>query len=199
MKKPSLIVGLNISSVVLPLVFNKYDPYYYYGSQIEKYMISLKWAFKGQAIRFGISANFNNNKGADNDSIKNSYKQNTVYLGFGYEKYRCLGKGFMLYYGIDGIFSQYNSVNKYNSTVYSSREYSSKTYNYGVSPVLGILFNINHYLSFSTEMSYDAIFTKSTSKSLTNPSSSNDHTTTNNGFSTTFNAPTSLILQIRLN
>ncbi len=96
------------------------------------------------------------------DSTHSNFKNNSVMWRAGFEVQQTISKRFVLYYGLDYFESistnesdekiVYNKPNPpVLPTVYYSRIYKYSGKLYGGGPLMGVQFNLNKYVSISTE------------------------------------------------
>lgn len=122
-----------------------------------KRIINEKGAFR-LATSFAMSKNEYNY--TDHIRIEN---KTTITPRIGYE-FRMNFEKWMVFYGIDIVASYSNNINEYTRTdpAESDRNNYREEENKGIgfSPILGVQYRLNKWISFSTETSFDFMYTK---------------------------------------
>lgn len=115
-----------------------------------------------------------------------------MHLAIGLEHYQYLGKKWTFYYGID-ITSDFNSnKSKSDRTKNSYYESVDESNGFGISPVLGIVFQITNRMSVATETSYNMSYTKTISRKTEYPLSQYNRNSFDAGLQSTFIPPTAI-------
>jgi hypothetical protein len=167
----------------------------FYGSS-PYYIISYKRFFKSNALRFGVGGDISDDNSTKNDTIDSKYSRYSFNVGLGIEHYFYLSKRWNFFFGIDATASYLENVHVQGNSTTSSYKSNDFQYGFGVSPLIGIQFNINRRLSLSTETSYNISYTYGIDKRTQTPPSSYDYETKSHGLQSTFYAP--LGIKIRL-
>jgi hypothetical protein len=135
--------------------------------------IGYKYSIKNGALRIGSSFSYSNanNKfsSSTNPQTSNSRSFN-IDPKIGYEFHRDFNK-FQILYGTDIKGYYQNSITKntsYNATVEVVYIYEKNTYGIGISPFIGLKYQINNFISITTETSFDILYSKSKSKDENN-------------------------------
>jgi len=130
-----------------------------------KRIINKKGALR-LATSFAISKNETNY--TDRVRIEN---KTTITPRMGYE-FRMNFEKWMVFYGVDIVASYSNNTNDYRLTdpAESDRNVYREENNKGIgfSPILGVQYRLNKWISFSTETSFDFMYTKTETFENTN-------------------------------
>ncbi len=185
------VIGIDATGLLLQFFNLNTNSYFYY-----PYMISYKRIFKSNAFRFDVGGNFFNNSETTNDTIGDNRVRNDYNIGIGFEHYSYLSKKWNLFFGADVVLNYTYNDYKYNYTSTLSSRQTTKSFGYGVSPLLGLQFKINSRFSVSTETSYDIIFTSATDSRTQTPTSIYDENSKSDGLQTQFHAPTTINFRI---
>ncbi|MCW3105079.1 MAG: hypothetical protein JWO09_3519 [Bacteroidetes bacterium] len=113
-------------------------------------LISYRRIFKSNALRIGLGGNVVSDDQSLTDSTGTTHGNYNAGIRVGYEHYCYLAKKWMWYFGADlTVGHSVNNTTNYNAiATYKS---SQTTNSYGISPFLGVTFNINPRLSIATE------------------------------------------------
>ena len=190
-KKYKNVFGIDATGLLKQ--FLNFSNSYYYASP---YMIIYKRTFKSNALRVGIRGSLYNASGTTNDTLGASSTRNSINIGLGFEHYQYLSKRWALYFGADVLMGYSYSESQYDYSANTSTQRTTITYNYGASPLLGLLFKLNSRLSISSETSYDILHTQTTFDDVDTPSSMYDRHSKSKSLASQFNAPTSIIFRI---
>jgi len=143
-------------------------------SSINDFGIGYKHTFKNSALRFGSTFYYNSQEqGYDNNNYSYISKSLRVRPRIGYEFHQNYNK-LQLLYGFDltGIIEDYNRTRENGQD--DDYLHESNTYGAGISPIIGLKYQINKTISITTETSFDVMFTQSETYNK-----SNDHESTN--------------------
>ena len=165
------------------------------------YLVSYKRLLKkNHALRFGIGGRiWNRNETMDQTNMQDQTKITSYRfkVRLGYEFRNPFGKRWLFYYGGDLLtgyyFMQQNTVHT-STSVYKS-EVKSKTFTWGIGPVIGFEFALNSRLSLSTEGSL--YFMYSHSKENYNATEASPHETTSKNSYVNIHVPLSLYINYR--
>jgi hypothetical protein len=184
------IIGIDATGLLQQFFNLNTDSYLAY-----PYMISYRRVFKSNALRIGFGGNFFNNTETFND--KNEVKDNytDINVGIGYEHYRYLGERWNFYFGADAIVNYSNHKFHYSSSNSELIETSYKSIAFGVSPLLGLVFELNPRLFLATETNYDIAYKLAERVQIYSPEAGGKSTTKEKGFYTSFHAPVMLNLR----
>lgn len=164
------------------------------------YQLQYKRYFGKNALRAGVGINSSqtHNYTSFLDTVDYTSSIFSGVLGVGYERQVNLSKRWQLYYGAD-FFGEYEYTYTRQEYVPSYQVYRQKItgYGYGISPLLGIAFNINKRLSLGTEASYDVEYktTKEARSSTGDPTYDQIHKTQQ--FLLNFHAPTAINFRVK--
>ena len=135
-------------------------------TSINDFGIGYKRTIKNGELRFAYSGYYNNQETIDADNTYVS-TTNTFRLKsrLGYQFHQDYNK-LQLFYGIDFTGQLENAKTVRFNTSSSQNDYSSDqiTFGNGISPFIGIKYQINKTISISTETSFDVSFSKSERK-----------------------------------
>ncbi len=154
------MVGVNATSFVKSfLSFNDQAP-----SGTPFQFTYRKIGENGKAFRSKLGLNFSNTTSkAQGDDDKTTLTFVNIQLGLGYEKRFQLDKRWLIYTGIDGLFGIEQTIVKNTSGTDLSTDQEQEILG-GVSPVIGIQFNITERLNLSTEAGMPLTYTANTQK-----------------------------------
>ncbi|MFM9983730.1 MAG: outer membrane beta-barrel protein [Flavobacteriales bacterium] len=147
----------------------------------------------GKAFRSKLGLNYSNSTSEEaGEDDKSTLTFLNIQLGLGYEKRFQLEKRWLIYTGIDGLFGIEQTILKNTSGNDESTDQEQEVLG-GVSPVLGIQFNITERLSLSTEAGIPIVYKMNTQKFSGEFS---DAKITTNSFQLTPSLPTFLYLNL---
>lgn len=165
------------------------------------YIISYKRLLtKNHALRFGIGGNsLNRNQTNSQTNMQDQLKIKSYSFSarLGYEFRNPFGKRWLFYYGGDLLtgysYTQQNNV--HTSTSIFKSEVKSKTFTWGIGPVIGFEFALNSRLSLSTEGSL--YFMHSHKKDNYSATNASPMKTINKSSFVTIHTPLSLFINYR--
>lgn len=161
------------------------------------YMLMYKREIKNSAIRSGIKIYHTESKGTKNDTVENSTKRYTYFVGLGYERKVNIYKYWRLFYGIDGGFeySSENSKYQYTQTYYSTKK--AESYQYSLLPFvsLGVEFNSRIILTTSSYLTF--AYSQNQSSDIDTPANKYDEKTKGNGFNIQYIYPSNITLFVK--
>ena len=146
-KKIRTELGLNITNTLAGF-FNSGGS----NLSVDEYLFSLKIGNRKGAMRFATNFNTRSNSEFLVTGTRD-LRENEVFLRGGYEFRRPVEKGFMLYYGLDGVLElEFEEVN-FNSFSNENINSLKTTTGFGGGPILGIQYFISKRVALSTEAS----------------------------------------------
>ena len=147
------IIGVDLYFLLSQLSLLNHESNYFESP----YLINYKRKFNNNAIRFNIGGLIFNTFDGSIESGNNKHFDDELNIGIGYERYSYINKKWAYFYGVDAI--RYYSRNGYNNTNGSYHDESTlKKYSYGISPLLGLIYQFNSRLSISSETSCDITY-----------------------------------------
>ncbi|MDF2438752.1 MAG: hypothetical protein K0Q95_3128 [Bacteroidota bacterium] len=159
-------------------------------------ILSYRRFIKSSALKIAAGAYVQTTDNTTNDSVGNKTENSGYCIRLGYEHYSYLGKRWMYYFGADLIYAHSKDHSDTHFSTTSASEYTTIATDYGISPLLGINFQITERLSIASEASFDVAYEMGNTKSTAFPSGLDTHRSSNK-IITTFNALQLINLRIK--
>ncbi|MCW3071931.1 MAG: hypothetical protein JWO44_1821 [Bacteroidetes bacterium] len=160
-------------------------------------LISYRRVFKSNALRIGLGGNVVNDDQSLTDSTGATHGNYSAGIRVGYEHYCYLAKKWMWYFGAD-LTAGYSANNTTNYNPLATYKSSQNTSSYGLSPLLGITFNINPRLSIATEASLNVAYVQIKAKESSAPNPVYERHTTTNRIVAQFSEPEFISIRLKL-
>lgn len=186
-------IGLDVTYFIRQFTFSNGGPNYYYNFPS---ILTYRRIIKSNAIRISLGGYVNNNDGIMNDTLKEKNSRSNYNIRLGFERYFYIGKKWMGYFGPDLVagYTEFGSEHNSPSEKYKMKQ---ETYSYGISPFLGITFQINSRLSIASEASYDLIYNQLKESRNWSKDPDRDRLEKNNGITTAFSGPQLINLRLK--
>lgn len=114
------------------------------------YVLTFKRMKNNRAFRFGIGTDIK--REISNESQADTFIQNSIRVRMGFEKQKKVSKRWQINTGVDLNFSSSRRDDSNNNT------FNSNSKSYGISPLLGVQFQLTPHLFLQTEASFNLFY-----------------------------------------
>lgn len=124
----------------------------------DPYLFSFKRIKNNQGFRSALNMRVSNKDEFDISGFR-QVRESAANIRAGYERRYLIGKQFIFFWAIDGLLQwSYEDVDF--DTFGSTLVFEDKKTGFGLGPAFGVMFNLNKHISFSTEGSLYAVYSK---------------------------------------